>query len=1148
MLIPRSGRSFLTLTVCIVVLLTIFVSNALPGEPNTAYYSADNDKIFWFIQVTDTHIGARGSQDSDNLLWLVTQGKNVVNPEFIVVSGDLTDSTNGNWLGLPNGPYQSEWDEYRSILSQGDIDSSNYYDLPGNHDAYSDQYFGYYLSNSIQGQATNSTQVSWSRQFSYGKYHFLGVNTADNSGDPFSLSWPWGDYAGLDEDELSFIQDELFLNSDANLTIVFGHHPVTDTGVGDDTWLYYGASDFLWLLDQNGASLYGYGHTHRYSEKLFKGDVYTGYMAGDGLVYLNIDSLGKSTEDNFSVIAIDCNGIATKTQAMGLWPLALITAPVDHDLGGVPNPYSYAVPNTTNNPIRALVFDNNAISQVQYRIDNEGQWYPMQPVAGNPYLWEAMWDGSTTAEGQHTIQVQASGSTVQSDTIAIQVASSNQPPVAQDQNVDTNEDTDITILLTASDADGDTLEYYVLLPPAHGILGGSPPSLTYSPDADFFGNDSFTFSAFDGNAYSNEATVTLTIAPINDPPVASNDTYSVDQDQELTIPDPGVMANDTDIDGDGLTASLVAPPVRGTLNFSANGAFTYTPDSGFTGSDNFTYVVNDGLADSSAASVGITVNAVSAPDTAPPSPDPMTWAQVPQAVDETQITMTATQATDPSGVEYYFECTSEGCNNSGWQANVVYTDTGLAPNTAYTYVVRARDLSDNSNMTAASDEATATTAQTANQPPSFNSDSITEVDATVGVPYNADLQDDASDPDNGDSLTFSKVDGPSWLDVAPKGGLAGTPGDTDVGENQFTVRVEDAAGEADTATLIIMVTTAAEVKFFAESETTSRGTVEGSYLNTYVDDNTYEKLTEEVKAGRWSVLEHTWTFTVSGDASVVFLVQAYHTDNNEEDDFVFSYSLDNATFYDMVAVSNTSDNDAYQRFDLPHYTSGTVYVRVTDTDMSKGNVFQDTLFVDDMYIVTSSAAGMPAAASEPSPADSATDVALNPLLTWSPGSNTQWHDVYFGIDPGNLPLLSAAQTETDFDPGQLQEGVTYYWRIDEGNDAGTTAGVQWRFTTAAGACTPETVTVASISTDTIKGPTGTSYGQAIVAIVDNCGNPVAGASVTGHFTGDFENEATQTTGTNSNGEAVFVTVNYIKKPSFGFVVSNVVAAGMDRLQ
>jgi hypothetical protein len=267
--------------------------------------------------------------------------------------------------------------------------------------------------------------VSWSRQFPFGKYHFLGINTADNSGDPFSIFEPWGDYAGLDSDELTYIQSQLTLHSDADLTFVFGHHPVTETGVSSDTYLYYGASEFVGLLDTHGASLYGYGHTHRYSEVLFKGDTYTGSMSGDGVVYLNIDSLGKSTDNHFSVIAIDCNGVSTKTQAIDSWPLVLITAPVNSDLDGTPNPYAYSVPDAANNPIRALVFDENSISLVQYRIDNGSQWHPMQPVPGNPHLWEAVWDNSGTAEGEHTIEVQATGSTVKSDIISVYVTPGN---------------------------------------------------------------------------------------------------------------------------------------------------------------------------------------------------------------------------------------------------------------------------------------------------------------------------------------------------------------------------------------------------------------------------------------------------------------------------------------------------------------------------------------------------------------------------------------------------------------------------------------------------------------------------------------------------------------------------------------------------
>ncbi|HIJ72182.1 MAG TPA: hypothetical protein HPP87_12605, partial [Planctomycetes bacterium] len=95
-------------------------------------------------------------------------------------------------------------------------------------------------------------------------------------------------------------------------------------------------------------------------------------------------------------------------------------------------------------------------------------------------------------------------------------------------------------------------------------------------------------------------------------------------------------------------------------------------------------------------------------DTAP-SPDPMTWAVVPFATGPNSISMTATTASDTSGVEYYFTCTAGGGHDSGWQDNPSYEDTGLNELTQYTYTVKARDLSTNYNETAVSTAESATT-------------------------------------------------------------------------------------------------------------------------------------------------------------------------------------------------------------------------------------------------------------------------------------------------------------------------------------------------------------------------------------------------------------------------------------------------------
>jgi len=413
------------LAIIIVLNLGVFLTgipSALSGDPYLGSYCAENNKVFWFIQTSDVHIGARGDQDSGNLEWLVTTAKDVIQPSFIVVSGDLTDSTNGNLFGYPDGPHQEEWNLYRSILS-GRVDSNSYYDLPGNHDHYNDGDFSYYLTNSMQGSASGSTQVSWTRPFDFGKYHFMGINTGDNTGSPFSLFWPYGDYAGLDAGELAFIQNELGLNQDAALTFIFGHHPLSATDNSSDTYLYYGRDEFLSLVQTYGISLYGYGHTHVYSEAFYTQNV------NPGVYYFNVASLGKSSENQYSITAIDCNGISSKTETVGTWPVVLITTPMDKYLGGTFSPFVYPVPASTSNPIRALVFDSNPVVSVKYRI-NGGNEQPMMQVAENPSLWEAVWNASTLPQGEHIIEVLAStGSGTRGNAITVSVQSQEQPKV-----------------------------------------------------------------------------------------------------------------------------------------------------------------------------------------------------------------------------------------------------------------------------------------------------------------------------------------------------------------------------------------------------------------------------------------------------------------------------------------------------------------------------------------------------------------------------------------------------------------------------------------------------------------------------------------------------------------------------------------------
>jgi len=184
----------------------------------------------------------------------------------------------------------------------------------------------------------------------------------------------------------------------------------------------------------------------------------------------------------------------------------------------------------------------------------------------------------------------------------------NSAPVAQDGTATTNEDTSVNVTLTATDADGNALTYNVVTPPAHGTLSGTGASRSYTPAANFNGSDSFTFTANDGIATSNVATVSITVNPVNDAPDAVNDSAQTPVDTPLTL---AVLANDKDVDGDAVTLVSAGPASSkgGTAVANPDGTVTYTPPAGFSGTDTFTYSISDGHGGSDSATVTIAVGA-----------------------------------------------------------------------------------------------------------------------------------------------------------------------------------------------------------------------------------------------------------------------------------------------------------------------------------------------------------------------------------------------------------------------------------------------------------------------------------------------------------------------------------------------------------
>jgi VCBS repeat-containing protein len=270
-------------------------------------------------------------------------------------------------------------------------------------------------------------------------------------------------------------------------------------------------------------------------------------------------------------------------------------------------------------------------------------------------------------------------------TVTITITPVNDAPDAIDDTATVNEDSSMVIAVLANDTDvdGDLLSATSVSAPANGTAAiNDGATITYTPNPNFCGLDSFTYSISDGNGGGDTATVTITVYCVNDPPVAVDDSYSTDEDTTLVVAVPGVLGNDSDIEGNTLTAVLVSAPTHGSsFALDSDGSFSYTPVLNFNGSDSFTYNVNDGLADSNTVTVTITVNAVNDAPRVSVSPTTQTVQYSDgiapitiTATDVDSFPLTATPSGLPPDVILTGSCTSDGTEG----ASCTWTIQGIA--------------------------------------------------------------------------------------------------------------------------------------------------------------------------------------------------------------------------------------------------------------------------------------------------------------------------------------------------------------------------------------------------------------------------------------------------------------------------------------
>ena len=430
--------------------------------------------------------------------------------------------------------------------------------------------------------------------------------------------------------------------------------------------------------------------------------------------------------------------------------------------------------------------DEDGIGSVSYQWQRNG--VDIGGATGSNYvLGDADVGATITVVASYTDLHGTAESVTSAPTAA--VVNVNDAPVANDDSTTTNEDTPVTVNVVGNDSDveGDTLVVSAVTQGVNGTVTFAGGSVTYTPNANFNGSDSFTYTSSDGNGGAAIATVNVTVTPVNDAPVANNDSAATDEDTPVTV---NVVANDSDVEGDTLVVSAVTQGANGTVTF-AGGSVTYTPNGNFNGSDSFTYTVSDGNGGTATATVNMTVNAV--------NDGPVAADDSATTNEDTSITVNVvSNDSDVDGDTLVVSAVTQGVNGTVSFAggSVTYTPSGnFNGSDSFTYT-----MSDGNGGTATG--TVNVTVNLVNDAPVANNDSATtneETPVTVNVLSNdIDVE--------GDSLVVSAVtQGTNGTVTFAGGSVTYTPTANFNGSDSFTYTVSDGNGGTASATVSVTV-------------------------------------------------------------------------------------------------------------------------------------------------------------------------------------------------------------------------------------------------------------------------------------------------------------------------------------------------------
>ncbi|HEX2957954.1 MAG TPA: Ig-like domain-containing protein [Chitinispirillaceae bacterium] len=400
------------------------------------------------------------------------------------------------------------------------------------------------------------------------------------------------------------------------------------------------------------------------------------------------------------------------------------------------------------------------------------------------------WTPTYEQAGSYTITVSlGDGTATVTKDVAITVSNLNRAPVAKAQNVTTDEDNAVTMILSGSDPDGEALSYTVITQPEHGTLSGTAPNLTYTPDADYNGSDAITFSVSDGSL-SAQATVSITVNAVNDAPVLNPiAAQSVEETSTLTF-----TATGSDIDADALTFSATNLPEGASFN---NGTFTWTPTFVQAGSYTITISISDGN-ETASQEVAITVaNLNREPDANAQS----------ITTDEDKAVAVTLAGGDPDGevLSYSVVAQPEHGTLSGTAPNLTYTpDADYNGSDAITFSVSDGSLSAQATVSI--------TVNAVNDVPVLNAIAAKTVNENSMLTFTVK----GSDVD-GDELTFSALNLPTWASFK-NGTFIWTPAFDQAGNYTITVTASDGRLSTSSEVSISVINTLVQAKVYMYDE------------------------------------------------------------------------------------------------------------------------------------------------------------------------------------------------------------------------------------------------------------------------------------------------------------------------------------------